>query len=122
MSKLRAFAVIGITLLLGGCTVHPPGEADERHAAIVAGKPFEERVTTRAQLPANPTPDDLVRVALLNNAELEQRYWEWRAAIEQIPQDGTQPTNLALSAGTTFSNGALSRQRTTISAFNDPMA
>src|SRR5580692_4519373 len=112
MSKLRAFATIGIALLLAGCTVHPPGEAEERHAAIVAGKPFEQPVMTRARLPANPTPDDLVRVALLNNAELEQRYWDWRAAIEQIPQDGTQSTNLALSAGTTLSNGAVSRERT----------
>jgi outer membrane protein TolC len=109
---------------LGGCTVHPPGEQEERHAALQAGKPFETPVSERnaPPLPENATPDDLVRYALLTNADLEQRYWDWRSAIEQIPQDGTQPTNLAISAGTTLNKGNLSRDRTTLAAFNDPMA
>ena len=111
-------------LLIGGCTVHPPGEQAERRAALDAGKPFNKPAGERLppSLPAVPTPDDLVRYALLTNTDLEQRYWEWRSAIEQIPQDGTQPTNLALSAGTTLNNGRLSRDRTTLAAFNDPMA
>ena len=109
---------------LGGCTVHPQGEQEERHAALQAGKSFEKPVSERnaPPLPENPTADELVRYALLTNADLEQRYWDWRSAIEQIPQDGTQPTNLALSAGTTLNKGNLSRDRTTLSAFNDPMA
>ena len=109
---------------LGGCTVHPQGEQEERRAALHAGKPFERPVSERSAppLPENPTTDDLVRYALLTNADLEQRYWDWRSAIEQIPQDGTQPTNLAISAGTTLNNGKFSRDRTTLAAFNDPMA
>lgn len=118
--------VAGILLIaeLGGCTVHPQGEQEERHAALQAGKPFEKPASERdaTPLPKNPTPDDLVRYALLTNADLEQRYWDWRSAIEQIPQDGTQPTNLAISAGTTLNKGNFSRDRTTLTAMNDPMA
>ena len=120
----RLLIRLPLLIALGGCTVHPKGEQAERSAALRSGKPFEKPVSERTapSLPANPTPDDLVRYALLTNADLEQRYWDWRAAIEQIPQDGTQPTNLALSAGTTLNKGNLSRERTTLAAFNDPMA
>jgi outer membrane protein TolC len=109
---------------VGGCTVHPEGEQEERHAALEAGKPFQAPIDQRSPptLPDNPTADDLVRYALLTNADLEKQYWEWRAAIEQIPQDGSQATNLAISSGTTISDGSLSRERTTLSAVNDPMA
>jgi outer membrane protein TolC len=109
---------------LGGCTVHPPGENAERHAASVAGHPFAKPVEQRQipPLPADPTPDDLVRRALLASPELEQRYWEWRSAIEQIPQDGTQATNLSVFGGTTINRGRASFDATTLSLGNDPMA
>ena len=108
---------------VAGCTMYPSGEKAERQAALDASKPFEHRADNPPPtLPANPTVDDLIRYALLSNAELEQRYWEWRSAIEQIPQDGTQATNLAISASSTLNNGEFSRNRTTLSAFNDPMA
>ncbi|HEX4125210.1 MAG TPA: TolC family protein [Tepidisphaeraceae bacterium] len=122
---LGIFTVAGAALLfMSGCTVHPPGEQAERNAAIAAGRPFATPASQRntPPLPDHPSADDLVRYALLTNAELEQRYWEWRAAIEQIPQDGTQPTNFALSAGTTISKGDISREGTTLTALNDPMA
>jgi outer membrane protein TolC len=108
--------------ILSGCTVHPQGERAERDAARQAGKSFAHHASTQPSLSENPTPDDLVRYALLNNADLQQRYWDWRSAIEQIPQDGTQATNLAINAGTTFSDGAFSRDRTMLGASNDPMA
>lgn len=109
-------------ILLAGCTIHPQGENQQRQAALAAGKPFSRSIEHRPPLPDHPTADDLVHYALLTNADLEQRYWEWRSAIEQIPQDGTQPTNLSLSAGTTISHGALSFDRTTVTVGNDPMA
>lgn len=89
-----------------------------------AGQPFQKRIEDRAvaPLPENPTPDDLVHYALLTNADLEQRYWEWRSAIEQIPQDGTQAANLALFGNVGLMNGSTSLNRTTLSAGNDPMA
>jgi outer membrane protein TolC len=121
---LWAGFALSAAMLLAGCTAHPPGEAAERQAASDAGRPFEKRMDDRdvPPLPDNPSPDDLVNHALLVNAELEQRYWEWRWAIEQIPQDGTQPTNLVLFAGVPITNGSTAFKRTTVTAANDPMA
>ncbi len=115
-----ALGLVVLATVLSGCTVHPPGEREERDAAIEAGKAFTHR--DAPPLSANPTADELVRYALLSNADLEQRYWEWRSAIEQIPQDGTQPTNLVLFAGVPVTNGSTAFDRTTVTAANDPMA
>jgi cobalt-zinc-cadmium efflux system outer membrane protein len=127
--KTRRYCAIllSVTALLGltaGCTVHPNGEREERSLAKDAGAPFVKPVAQRppATLPANPNADDLVRVALLNNADLEQHYWDWLSAIEQIPQDGTEPTNLTLSIGAMITNGSNSLRQTTASVGNDPMA
>lgn len=72
-----------VVLLVGlsGCTVHPPGEFEERATAVQMGKPFEKPIEVRQipPLPANPTSDQLVEYALLSNAELEQHYWEWQS-------------------------------------------
>ena len=117
------FAVISI-LVLTGCTVHPLGEQRERRAALRAGAAFTKPVEQRQvpPLPANPTPEDLVHRALLASPELEQRYWEWRSAIEQIPQDGTQAANLSLSGSTSITRGRMSFDTTTLNLGNDPMA
>ena len=122
----RVAALCAIAALIGfsGCTVHPPGELAERRAATDAGKTLilsspDQGLPT---LSDNPTPAELVHYALLSSAELEQRYWEWRSAIEQIPQDGTQATNLSISLSSMISKGTLSWDRTIISAGNDPMA
>jgi outer membrane protein TolC len=103
--------------------VHPQGESDERSAAARAGKPFAQSVDSPQlpQLPQNPTPDQLVQYALLSNADLQQRYWEWRAAIEQIPQAGTQTTTLNIALGTTLTRGRADLGSTTIALTNDPM-
>ena len=126
MIKQAALLAAGAMAMIwvSGCTVHPNGEREERERATREGKPFVVPATQRSRppLPANPTPDDLVRYALLTSPEVEQHYWDWRAAIEQIPQDGTQPTNLAISAGTSISGGNPSRDRTTATLSNDPMA
>jgi len=123
-SKLLALLAVVSAAAFGGCTVHPPGETRERQAALREGKPFAARDSERPalRLPDNPTPDDLVRYALQSSPELEQRYWEWRSAIEQIPQDGTQATNLAISGSTGISRGRFSTDRTVLTAGNDPMA
>src|SRR5437588_6477690 len=84
----------------------------------------EKRVELRDVPPLTnePSPDQLVERALITNGDLEQKYWEWRSAIEQIPQDGTQATNLALSANLGLSRGSSGFDRTTLSGGNDPMA
>jgi cobalt-zinc-cadmium efflux system outer membrane protein len=111
-------------LFLAGCTVHPAGESDERRAADAAGaayeKLFEDRIAVK--LSDAPTADDLVRYAWITNADVEASYWQWRAAIEQIPIDGTQASNLTISLGTTLDHGAFDLDRTVATAANDPMA
>jgi outer membrane protein TolC len=126
MSNFKPIGRLAIAALLIGlpaCTIHPPGEREERDAAAQSGKPFEKRMENRqiAPLPQNPTPDQVVEYALLNNAELEQHYWEWRSAIEQIPQDGTQSATLNIAAGTNITNGRTSWDNTTLTLANDPM-
>ncbi len=109
--------------MLAGCTVHPPGESDERRTALAAGKIFEPAPQERhlPDLPETPTPADLVRRALLANDDLEARYWQWRAAIEQIPQDATQSSTPNLSLGTLITRGRTASDMTTLGVGNDPM-
>ena len=122
-TAIRRFFAVSLTVLLTGCTIHPPGEKEERDTASRLGKPFEKRIEVRdvAPLPKDPSPDQLVEYALLNNADLEQKYWTWRAAIEQIPQDGTQTTSLNVAAGTTITKGHASWGSSTVTLGNDPM-
>ena len=124
-SSISICGRVTVVLLVGlvGCTVHPPGELEERAAAVQMGKPFEKRTELRQMppLPANPTSDQLVEYALLSNAELEQHYWEWRSAIEQIPQDATQTTTLNVAAGTSITNGQTSWGSSSVTLANDPM-
>jgi len=126
MNKLTSICRLATLVLSAGlasCVVHPPGEREERDAALRAGKPFEKRIEVRQiqPLPENPTPDQLIEYALLSNAELEQHYWEWRSAIEQIPQDGTQTTTLNVAAGTSITHGHPSWGSSTLALSNDPM-
>lgn len=126
MNKITSICGLWALVLLAGlasCTVHPPGEREERTAALQVGKPFEKRIEVReiAPLPDNPTPDQLVDYALLNNAGLEQHYWEWRSAIEQIPQDATQTSTLNVAAGTSITHGHTSWSSSTLALSNDPM-
>jgi outer membrane protein TolC len=119
----RPILILALMIAGTGCTVHPPGEAEERRAATQAGKPFETQIESRQlpELQANPTADQLVEFALLNNAQLERDYWQWRSAIEQIPQDGTQSSSPNVAAGTTFTNGRTSLRSSTVTLANDPM-
>lgn len=113
-----------LAMAMSGCTTHPAGERAERDAAIKAGEPYAAQPESRVipSLPDNPTADDIVRYAWLTNGDVEKKYWEWRAAIEQIPQDGTQPSNLVVYAGVPITNGTAAFNRTTVTIANDPMA
>lgn len=122
---MREFCLLlGVAVVVSGCTVHPPGEQIERRAMAQEGARYNAPVEWRhvPALPSNPTADQLVDYALLTNAQLEQRYWEWKSTIEQIPQDGTQNTNLSLFVGASIVNGTMSLDRTTAALGNDPMA
>src|SRR5580692_8772981 len=120
---LGAMAIASIAAL-SGCTVHPRGEATQRAAAVEVGKPFEKLFEQR-QLPvlnSDATPEELVRYALLTNGQVEQRYWEWRAAIEQIPQDGTTKTTPTSTLSSMINSGQTAWDTTTLGIGNDPMA
>jgi len=123
LTKTCHWGIIALFASLAGCTVHPPGEREERAAAMQLGKSFEKRFDVRQlpPFPENPSRDQLVDYALLCNADLEQRYWEWRSAIEQVPQDGTQSSTLNLAAGTSITNGRASWGSSTVTLANDPM-
>ena len=120
LSHLAAVLLLGSGAFLAGCTVTPKGENSLRRAAAVAGKPFEKPYAQRhlPPLPLKARSRQLVRYALLNSPEVEKAYWQWRAAIEQIPQAGTQATTLMLNAGTTLQNGQASLANTILGAGN----
>ncbi|MGC8623995.1 MAG: TolC family protein [Phycisphaerae bacterium] len=112
--------ILGSVILLTGCTVVPKGENRLRHAAAIAGAPFAKPYAQRdrSPLPRNASGAQLVEYAVLNSPAVEKAYWKWRAAIEQIPQAGTQLTTLMLNAGTTLQNGQTSLANTILGAGN----
>jgi outer membrane protein TolC len=118
-----AAGAVGVVGVLAACTVHPRGEADERAAVMRAAAPYARPVEARVvpELSAGATPNELVTYALLTNAALEQKYWEWRAALEQVPQEGTQKTSPMISLGSMITNGSSAASMTTLGLGNDPM-
>ena len=113
---LAAAAALG----LAGCAIHPKGEKEEREKIEAAGAGYVRRAPP-PPLPEKPGPDDYLRHAFLANADLEARYWEWKAAIEQVPRDASPP-NAAVSFDYLFSGGGMKAwDRTTLGISNDPM-
>ncbi|MBI1849241.1 MAG: TolC family protein, partial [Planctomycetes bacterium] len=109
-----------IALLPLGCAIRPAGEQSERDRSRELGRAFEEHALPPT-LPADPTADDYLRVAFLSNADLQARYWEWRSAIEQIPQDSSFP-NVAVPFSVLFNSENMKAwDRTTLGITNDPM-
>ena len=118
--KGLAVLIVIAGVILSGCTVVPRGENRLRRAAAIAGKPFEKPYAQRhlPPLPLNATGNQLVQYAVLNSPYVEKAYWQWRTAIEQIPQAGTQLTTLMFNAGTTLQNGQASLANTILGAGN----
>lgn len=103
--------------LSAGCAFHPAGEEEERERARkVLDEPPPPVLSAEASL------EDLLRYAYLSSAELRRSYWEWRAALERIPQAGSPATTLAVSFGTMFEGTSTSWKTTTLAVGNDPMA
>jgi cobalt-zinc-cadmium efflux system outer membrane protein len=121
MPLLKLSLVVPAALALAGCAIHPKGEKEEREKIESAGVPYTRRAEPPL-LPEKPGPDDYLRHAFLSNADLEARYWEWKAAIEQVPQDASLP-NAAISFDSMFSGGAMKAwDRTTLGISNEPMS
>ncbi len=112
-----------LAVSLGACTVHPQGEKLERAKVEQVGAVYERPDEKREVGVIGPeaTPEEMVTYALLTNAEVEEKYWEWRAALEQVPQEGTQKTNLSLSLSSMIENGGTAWKMTNVGAGNDAM-
>jgi outer membrane protein TolC len=57
---------------------------------------------------------------MMSNADLEQKYWDWRAALEQVPQEGTPQTTLAINVATNITRGRTALADTVLTAQNMP--
>jgi len=84
------------TALLGvvGCTSPPPsaGLAGARAVPSPATRPVGSRPADEpCGLPDEPTLDDYLRYAALNNPGLEAAFDRWKAALERIPQARALP-------------------------------
>jgi cobalt-zinc-cadmium efflux system outer membrane protein len=116
----RSVLLIALALpalaLIGSCAFHPRGEREERELA-------KEALPTPAPHPLSAEAPllEILNYAYASNAELQSRYWEWRAAIERIPQEASIPAAPAVSFSSTFEDGDASLSRTTIGIGNAPM-
>ena len=117
--------VVALLWCLSACVMRPDGEDGERQAADAAGKGgFDVPMAQRKlpELPPDAPLEQFVRHAGLANGELEARFFEWRAALERIPQEASQDTTLELGFEYMFSNESMSAfDRTTLMAGNDAM-
>jgi cobalt-zinc-cadmium efflux system outer membrane protein len=104
-------------LLLAGCAIHPEGEDEERAKAAAA---FED--VEAPELAPDATLDQILRRAYLANGGLRRMYWEWRAAIEEIPIAGSVKTNVGFTFEQMFDGASTSREFTTLGIQTDPMA
>ncbi len=111
-----ALALIAAT----ACTFTPRAESGLRRQAEAAGRPFVASPLRRPlhPLPPVPTPRQLVSRALAENPEVEAAYWQWRAAIEEIPQQGTEPTVPMLGATIGLQNAVPSAAGTMLQLAN----
>ena len=120
MNWCRRITAIVAIFSVFGCAIHPPGEFEERERVEAAGSTFSSR-GEQFPLTLKPSPEDCLQYAFFHNPGLQARYWEWRMAIERIPQDASPP-NPVLSFDYMFSAGNMKAwDRTTLGASNDPM-
>jgi outer membrane protein TolC len=127
MRAVRYILFFIAAITLSGCVLAPEGTRDEQSRADATAKahqydpPYEQR--TIPDLPPQPTWRDVLQRAFLVNGDLEAAYFEWRAALERIPQVANYPnTNLAPSFSYLFSGGQMKAwDRTTINVGFDPM-
>jgi outer membrane protein TolC len=115
----RLLVACALAALAAGCAIHPEGEREERDRALAAGDELDAEVPP---LPAQPELADYLRTAFHADPALRQAYWEWRAALERIPQEASPP-DVALSFDYLFSDEHMSSwDRTTLGLSNDPSA
>jgi outer membrane protein TolC len=101
-------------LLLAGCSV--AGEEAERSEWEKRKKPFIVPHGDRI-LPnfgTDPSPEEALRYAFLSNARIEQAFFEWKMALERVPQMSSLD-DPRFSFDYLFSKGMMSKwDRTTL--------
>ena len=113
MRKLAAL----LLMLATGCVFSPGGEAEERERAAKAWPGAADQ-----PLASHAGLEEILKHACLSNAGLKERWWAWKAALEQIPQDASQPAALAITFEQMLENGSTSWAQSTFGVGNDPMA
>ena len=86
-------------LLVGGCVFKPHGAESERHdlnatadALGYANGPSTRPRAPLPEVPATPSPRELLHRAFLSNGDLEATFHEWAMAVHRIDQAGSFPT------------------------------
>ena len=124
-NTLRAAALLGLTLLLGGCVIAPREAKQEAQAMRLAGQPYQRPFAERdlPEVPPEPHWQDVLRRALLANGNLESAYYRWAAAVHRIQQAGGYPnTPLSTSFSYMVSGGGMKAfDRTTVNVGPDAM-
>src|SRR5256885_2355696 len=96
MRRLLVLAVVSLTLLLGGCVLAPKESKSEKQRLDVAGQPYVQEAIEKRAVPELPSPatwHDVLQRGLLTNGELEAAYFQWRAAMAQVPQVASWPNS-----------------------------
>ena len=112
--------ILGLLLMLGACTISPKGETRLRTEAQKEGRIYNfgsHRINDRP-LPLQPDAADLVAYALRHSPKVEAAYWKFRAAIENIPQAGSEMTTPMLSGNLGLQNGTVSAANSSIGIAN----
>ncbi len=121
---MRLRFVILATSLLAGCVLAPKESSRERDRIATAGIPYEPPPDKRdvPELPSPASWRNCLQRAFLANGDLEAAYFEWKAAMAQVPQVATWPNSmLAPSFSYLFSGGQMkSWDRTTLGVQFDP--
>jgi len=118
--KNSTFIAFLAAISFAGCAVHPQGEQEERDRAAEIGRALEDAAQP-PPLSNDPSLEEYLRAAFYSSADLHARYWEWRAALERIPQEASPP-NPALNFSYLFNSDNLKAwDRTTLGLANDPM-
>lgn len=111
-----------VALLLAACVIHPEGERAERDRAATLGgaygKPFADREPPA--LAADAPLATFLAHAEAANGGLEAAWYRWAAALERVPQDGSQPTTAMVGLQHTLDGGA-ALDRSVLSVMSDAM-
>lgn len=120
MSTPRWIPVLFVLPVLPACAVHVEGTREERERAEAVGRELEPETPPPA-LSEDPSLEEYLALAFHESSLLRQRYWEWRAAIERVPQAASAP-DLALSFSQAVGTGGSFWDNTTVMLQNSPMA